>query len=1138
MEISPLQLSILRALHTYKKNNGNLPSLKNLVEEAGLPSNNVTTVVRQLAILERAGLIERSHDKERRPSITSRGLSVRGVTDSISLGPKPSLMEQLHDIDEELPEIYEAAWDALTGSTKRKVATAAHHMRDVGYRLADYENGEDRLEKYRLLTDPDARKTVDFSSSVHAQLVGITHQLGEIAHGKRKVEEEELVKLMKRYEDLLSMLLSQYAFALNILDDILEEKPSDEALKRLADHISLNLSARIYFFNHVPITWVKFLVQQDKLPFDFFRATGEFGDLVVRVAKEDGDLASDLILRVKPSEYSQINAFVAGDVFKVLDLIHPHKIDAVVSTVLPLLEQDKGDYRYYPLVEALKKEQVLNKPELRNRLFKAIVANHLVHLEEKQGYQRDGTSLLEAALVLRRATDKEAVAEIFLEAEDALAKVRPSGYTRLRIFSLDHPGVDRYSREPIEQLTPPVMEQLNEVFSDDLSDAAFVELFARLFPKKDVSSLLTRMKLHFLRKRPQVFIEVICDALASECWKNDVRKEWGELLQASFPLLSSEQKASILEVMSNPPSDTKEERRALRIAERFIWIKDALEPSELPESIKELVQSEHLLPEPTVITSWVGPESPKTTTDLKIMASDELVAFLSQWKPAEREDSFFGPSFEGLGRVLQQAIQEEPQRFVSLLEPANLRQLEPTYVAHIFNGYDTLLKNKKEAPIPELIVAINWLAEETNGNSLREASRVRDGRFESNVWREAHRAVGYIIETILQDDTELTGEQVESIRRMCNYLITDADPTEERENDFVKDHDELSLPLNAVRGIGLTAYIYLFLYEKRNHGLKQPTAEFKERLMNAARGGSVCDATVIGQHLPWLYYSDIKWFTEVWSTIGSAPEPVKHAAWIGFMVSRLDPQVFGFLHEWYRSFVEKILRPTSSDPGKKRRVDLAKMLPEHMVYAVAYDYPHAREIMEFVLGAQKKDGFSPKARNQFLAEFVSFFGRAFVHGSNRKDGVSDLQYVQNLIEVIVTKEKSTAAREAFGWCVTGSVFAPDWLLKTLEIVLKDTEGAIDGSYLVIEFLKEQAAAYTSEVLRCLALLVSGVNRDRWLVSGHKHEIQTILDQARRFGEKDPEIAALEEKTRDLLLKQGFMEFREKGPKRLDSDNAS
>ncbi|MCG2687775.1 hypothetical protein L6260_03150, partial [Candidatus Parcubacteria bacterium] len=393
--------------------------------------------------------------------------------------------------------------------------------------------------------------------------------------------------------------------------------------------------------------------------------------------------------------------------------------------------------------------------------------------------------------------------------------------------------------------------------------------------------------------------------------------------------------------------------------------------------------------------------------------------------------------------------------------------------------------------------------------------------------------VGYVIETMLQDDTELTSEQVESVRKMCDYLVADEDPTAEREADFVKNHDELSLPLNAVRGIGLTAFIYLFLYEKRNHELKQPTAEFKETLMRAARSGSVCDAAVIGRHLPWLYYSDTTWFAEVWSAIGSAPESVKNAAWIGFLISRLDPQVFDFLHEWYRHSVEQSLRPDASDKKKRRRVDLAKILPEHMVYAVAYDYPHAREIIELVLGAQKKDGFSPKARNQFLTEFVSFFGRAFVHGDKRKDGVSDLPYVQRLIEIIVTQEKSTTARVAFGWCVTGSVFAPEWLLKTLEHVLKDTGGAIDGAHLVVEFLEKQIIAFPTETLRCLALLVSGVNRDRWLVSAQKDEIQAILDQARRLGEKDAGAFALEEKVRDLLLKQGLLEFREKDPERTD-----
>ena len=89
----------------------------------------------------------------------------------------------------------------------------------------------------------------------------------------------------------------------------------------------------------------------------------------------------------------------------------------------------------------------------------------------------------------------------------------------------------------------------------------------------------------------------------------------------------------------------------------------------------------------------------------------ESVEFLRSWKPPT--SVLFEPSPEGLGRVLQEVVAEEPQRFAK--EAERFKGLDPTYVRALISGLEKALKQQKNFEwSPDILQVCSKTAHVTN----------------------------------------------------------------------------------------------------------------------------------------------------------------------------------------------------------------------------------------------------------------------------------------------------------------------------------------------------------------------------------------------------------------------------------------
>lgn len=86
-------------------------------------------------------------------------------------------------------------------------------------------------------------------------------------------------------------------------------------------------------------------------------------------------------------------------------------------------------------------------------------------------------------------------------------------------------------------------------------------------------------------------------------------------------------------------------------------------------------------------TSWVGPTSPRSSTQLSSMEPDSLVAFLADFRA---EAHFAVPTPEGLGRELTRAVETDPSAWLWLGE--RIAEVAPLYVRSWLAGLQAALR--------------------------------------------------------------------------------------------------------------------------------------------------------------------------------------------------------------------------------------------------------------------------------------------------------------------------------------------------------------------------------------------------------------------------------------------------------------
>jgi hypothetical protein len=484
-----------------------------------------------------------------------------------------------------------------------------------------------------------------------------------------------------------------------------------------------------------------------------------------------------------------------------------------------------------------------------------------------------------------------------------------------------------------------------------------------------------------------------------------------------------------------------------------------------------------------IVTSFVGPTSPRSATDLAQMPNAQLLDFLSSWAPS---GEWAAPSPEGLGRVLQETVKQDPSRFADIAE--EFVNVEPTYVRSLLRGLQDALKEGNGFGWSPVLRLSAWVLAQTDSpHDGQDPDRDPD-------WSWTRGTIADLLDTGLPDNQQpIPFELREAVWAQVAQLLDDPDPTPEHEEQYGGSNmDPVTLAINTVRGRAMHATVQYALWVRRHLGdaaTFDAMPEVRTALdqhLNVELDPSLAVRSVYGQFFPWLHLIDPNWAASRIETIfpvQPADAAWFEAAWDAFVV--FTPPFDRMAVVLADVFAAAVERLPADDDGRSHHRDPGLQLAEHLAVFVvrgvlSIDHELVRSF--FVYGSPALHGH--------VHEFLG-------HGFSREDPPSEVMergmaLWEERLEVMRSDPAANAAElESFGaWFEVGGV-SPEWRLRQLLDVLRLTGGRIDHTWRVLGTLEALAGSFPSEALTAVRLL-SQPTDETWEILAGRDNIKGIL----------------------------------------------
>jgi len=984
----------------------------------------------------------------------------------------------------------------------------------------------------------------------------LADQLHCLAH-RRRLEPprppREISELWYQSQTLLSVLLESmrkhFLTWVTALDDLLSKsQPTKADLKRLTQEIPNNLVTRRYFFDHLEShEWLEPLQARGvfRKPPQSERNEEEGtirfspwpeGRYLARMARHKPELVAKIIQEMNGTD----NAAVISDLVDALlamppnvsarfvkkaaqwaespYLLLPKKLGQLIAhlakggkteeamTIARVLLDIQAEPRQQQVAEHDESYRFPPKPKARfdTLYYKQILKEYYPDLVREAGLPALNLlcELLEKAIDLSRRHD-------------------------------NNQGDEDYSR-----FWCPVVEDHPQSFGDT-TEAAFVVAV------RDAAELLVRSKraaveevvralesrywkvfrriaLHVLRAFPDQAKTLAAARLTDRSLFNDMglRHEYVLLLREHFPRLTPEDQAKVLGWIEDGPEVDQRDWLA-RIGPENL-------PAEWHDCYSKLVEKYGEPEHPKIqMCMWVGPASPKTADELKVMSVTEIVKFLKTWKPPE--NIWREPSPEGLGRVLASVVTEDPARFAA--EAPAFQDLDPTYVRALFSGLRDALKKDRVFDWEPVLDLCNWVLSqprEVPGRQVRETNADPD-------WGWTRRAIAELLSIGFENHRNAIPIGLrQRVWAILKPLTDDPDPTPEHEQRYGGSNmDPATLSINTTRGEAMHTVIRYALWVRR-HLEKEPGTEERlkrgfnempevrevlEAHLNPARDPSLAIRAVYGEWFTWLVLLDPEWTKTHAATIfpqDQESETFFEAAWNTYVTfCRPYDNVWEILRPYYRMAVDRIdIRRYDTrwlaDPDEK--------LSEHLM--VFYWCGNLS------LDDPLFTAFWGKAPDAVRAHALTFVGRLL----EQTEGKIESEILNRLMQLLETR--FAAAKEAqqpsefekeiaaFGWWFASAKFEVEWSLKQLYRALKLVRKT-KPAHIVLERLEDTAKTEPLLSVKCLMLIVEG-DREGWEIDSNREHVRAILQQ----GLQDPSAKQEAEGAINYLGSRGFVNFRD------------
>jgi hypothetical protein len=639
-----------------------------------------------------------------------------------------------------------------------------------------------------------------------------------------------------------------------------------------------------------------------------------------------------------------------------------------------------------------------------------------------------------------------------------------------------------------------------------------------------------RVALHLLRRYPDAATALVEERFTNRALFDDsrFRHEYVLLVADVFARVSEAARQTFLGWIDQGP-DLAAFRRGYREAKGAdptqeeavlyakIWRRDRLAPvmDVLPaawkrryeELVGEVGQPEH--PEFAVYTEagWVGPTGPKSADELRTMAVEKIVDFLKKWTPPT---DWFGPSREGLGRVLTSVVQADPQRFAR--EARLFTGVHPTYVRALVRGLTDAAKGGRAFDWAPVLGLCKWVVR--HPREIQETPR--RALEEDPGWGWTRKAIASLLSAgFAKGVAELSFDLRERAWGVLRVLTDDPEPTPDYEAQYGGSNmDPATLSINTTRGEAMHAVVQYALWVRRHLEQLQDgparvacglaampeVREVLEAHLDPARDPSLAIRAVYGQWFPWLVLLDRPWAGSQVARVFPEEDPERRdVAWETYVVFCAPyDNVFEVLEGEYAKAVERL--GTGARGGRRHLADPEERLAEHLMLM----YGRGKLALEPPTGLLGR--FFEKAPGRVRGRAIEFIGRRL------RDNKGDIppaviQRFGALWERRMERARSAPAESVeelanFGWWFVSQKFDEAWALRQLEEALRLAKNADPSMMMMVaETLASVAARRPREAVRCLEELVEA-DREGWGILGSEGQALTILATAMGGGDAE------------------------------------
>lgn len=656
-----------------------------------------------------------------------------------------------------------------------------------------------------------------------------------------------------------------------------------------------------------------------------------------------------------------------------------------------------------------------------------------------------------------------------------------------------------------------------------------------------------RVALFVLSVYPELQLDMVAERLTNEELFIDgsFRHEYALLAGKVFGLLPPEKQAIIfgwIEKAEPIKAAIERDRKNGEVSpdrEKIlidVWQRDKLSliSQHLTGSWKELYEkllSQYGEPEhpdfSSYSTSWSGPTSVKNAKELIESGAEKMLSFLKAWEPKKSRFDF-GPSREGLGREIAEAVKLDPCFFEPLAE--QFKELDPTYVRSYLDGFFNLAQNNVNFAWDNVLSLSEWVVSQN-----REIPDRTGGVMDQDPdWGWARRTVGSLISRGLNSNA-ISLESRERVWKIIERLTDDPHPTSEEEKSREDDRsdDAYSHSINTVRGVGIGAVVEyaLWLYriiektdgkEKLKEGfeLMPEVRAMLEKHLDPKVGSSVATRAVYGRFLPWLLLIDKVWVQKNATAIfppGEFERPYYRAAWEGYILY-CNPydDVLAVFRNQYKEAVDNI-----GKLKKNRRADQDEVLSQHIVSF----YWRGKLTLKDDLIQKFWELANPDLRQHAL----DFIGRSLISDEVAlpQDVLLRLKELwdsrMQLASASVDQKTYADEMAAFSLWFASGKFDEKWSAEQYLRALAIGNPRTRSDHYIAKRLLQTVKNFPVEAIGILEKLVL-TGGHSWIIFGNKDEVTSVIQSALSSGNKQAEKAA-----KDLvgrLVANGHLEFRD------------